>query len=70
MFYNLGVLKKQEVIDFGTLKKQLIQDIGILSKQPENDLGIIIKTKSFIYILIAEDNYSLVTEDDTYEITV
>ena len=70
MFYDLGILVKQEAIDLGILKKQPIQDIGSLSKQPEKDLGIIIKTKGYIYVLITEDGYNLVTEDNIYEIRI
>lgn len=65
MFYDLGILNKQEAIDLGTLNKQPITNIGILSKESAKDLGIIIGTKYSTYALATEDNYKLITEKDS-----
>lgn len=59
MFYDLGVLFKQESTD-----------LGILYKQSTINMGTIIKPEKFVYILITEDNYILITEDDSYKLIV
>lgn len=70
MFFDLGSLKKQEANDLGTLSKRPIEDIGILSKEFAKDLGVMFKTKSYIYMLITEDNYKLITEDSSYNLII
>lgn len=59
MFYDLGILSKQKA-----------NDLGILNKQSVKDIGIIIKPEKFIYILITEDDYVLITEDNLYKIMI
>lgn len=70
MFYDLGVLNKQESIDLGIIDKQPVQDIGFLSKESAKDLGVMIKPEKIIYILITEDNYKLITEDSSYMLKI
>lgn len=59
MFYDLGFLTKQEV-----------NDLGILNKAKIEDIGIIIKPEKFVYMLITEDDYIFITEDESYELIV
>ena len=59
MFYDLGILAKQEANDLGIISKQEIQDIGIIIKPPK-----------FVYMLLTEDDYILITEDEFYKLIV
>lgn len=59
MFYDLGVLLKQKSTDLGTLYRQSIIN-----------MGTIIKPEKFVYILITEDDYILMTEDESYKLIV
>ena len=50
MFYDLGILSKQQANNVGTLYKQSVINIGT-----------IIKPEKFVYILITEDeSYKLI----------
>ncbi len=59
MYYDLGVLSKQKP-----------NDLGLLYKQSAINMGILIKPEKFVYILITEDDYIFITEDDAYELIV
>ncbi len=59
MFYDLGILSKQQANNVGTLYKQSVINIGT-----------IIKPEKFVYILITEDDYILITEDESYKLIV
>ena len=59
MFYDLGVLSKQQP-----------ENIGTIYKQNSINMGNIIKPEKFVYILITEDDYMLVTEDNSYKLIV
>ena len=59
MFYNLGILSKQQANNVGTLYKQSVINIGT-----------IIKPEKFVYILITENDYILITEDENYKLIV
>lgn len=56
--------------DLGTLKKQKTQNLGVLNRQKEQNMGIMIKPGKFVYILITENDYMLITEDEKYKIIV
>lgn len=48
----------------------MFYDLGILKKQEVKDIGIIVRPEKFIYILITEDDYALITEDDNNKLIV
>lgn len=48
----------------------MFYDLGILKKQEVKDIGIIVRPEKFIYILITEDDYTLITEDDNNKLIV
>lgn len=59
MYYDLGILSKQRP-----------NDLGLLYKQDEINMGILIKPEKFVYILITEDDYIFITEDNAYKLIV
>ena len=46
----------------------MFNDIGTLEKQIPQDIGIILRPERFICFLITEDDFILITENNSYEL--
>lgn len=56
--------------DLGILSKQQTNNLGLLSKQSVKEIGPIIKPEKFVFLLITEDDFILITEDTSYMLIV